>query len=300
MNEIITKLSKPLNPAEIELRIGSVSENKGFSLLVYKTARTDIKRLNEVCGVYWKNKFFYDEQKLLCCEILIYDSEIKEWIGRSDVGIESKTEKEKGSYSDARKRAGFCWGIGIELYEFPFIWIQWNKWHKNLKGKSVPTVYPNNWSVEYEGKDFKSGIIIKNEKNSVIWKSGVHIEPDKITDDTQSDKTETPNKETQFEYLRDNTRKIATGMYKNVKYDSYRKLISEIGKSIGTAENIGLLKRSELQLNIISLMARIDGELDDSQIEHYQNRISKAKMDELKTIKVEFEKLFKAMEVPSK
>ena len=40
-----------------------------------------------------------------------------------DCGVESNTEKEKGEASDAFKRAGFRWGIGIELYNSPRIYL---------------------------------------------------------------------------------------------------------------------------------------------------------------------------------
>ena len=42
---------------------------------------------------------------------------------KEDCGTESFTEKEKGEASDAFKRAGFRWGIGIELYNSPRIMI---------------------------------------------------------------------------------------------------------------------------------------------------------------------------------
>lgn len=124
-NDILKELSKPLTKDDIELRVGVVSE-KGISLLIYKTARTDINRLNDVVGLNWKNQHFYDANGLLCCKIAIYNETTKEWISREDVGVESNTEKEKGNYSDSFKRAGFRWGIGIELYNAPFIFINWN------------------------------------------------------------------------------------------------------------------------------------------------------------------------------
>jgi hypothetical protein len=124
MNEIMQKLAEPLTKEDIDLRVGNISE-KGFTLLLYKTARTDVKRLNSVCGIYWKNRHFYDTKGLIVCEISIYDAETGQWISREDVGTESNTEKEKGSYSDSFKRAGFKWGIGIELYNPPFIFIKW-------------------------------------------------------------------------------------------------------------------------------------------------------------------------------
>ena len=104
MNEL--KLDSPLTKDEVELRIGMVNIS-GFSLLAYKTARTDVNRLNKVHGDNWKNNHFYDSKDNICCEILVWNPTIKEWIGRSDVGVESFTEKEKGSYSDSFKRAGY-------------------------------------------------------------------------------------------------------------------------------------------------------------------------------------------------
>ena len=146
------KLNTALTKDDIELRIGSTSA-KGFSLLLYKTARTDIKRLTEVYGNKWKNRHFYDDKKLLCCEISIWDDEIKEWIGRSDVGVESYTEKEKGSYSDSFKRAGFRWGIGLELYQGPFIWLNWEMKQFGDKFKPVGFFSSNLLISEYEVKD---------------------------------------------------------------------------------------------------------------------------------------------------
>jgi hypothetical protein len=138
----IEKLCNPLDKADIELRIGTTSA-KGFSLLAYKTARTDVKRLNEVCGLNWCNSYFYDAKDILSCSIAIKSED--EWVSRTDVGTESNTEKEKGSYSDAFKRAGFKWGIGIELYQSPFIWVNWEMTEKEYGGKK-----------KYEPKGFYS------------------------------------------------------------------------------------------------------------------------------------------------
>jgi hypothetical protein len=137
---LIQKLCNPLDKADIELRVGTTSA-KGFSLLAYKTARTDVKRLNEVCGLNWSNTYFYDAKDILSCAIAIkHDGE---WVSRVDVGTESNTEKEKGSYSDAFKRAGFKWGIGIELYQSPFIWVNWE-----MKDKKPEGFYPSNLDIQ--------------------------------------------------------------------------------------------------------------------------------------------------------
>ena len=49
------------------------------------------------------------------------------WIWKSDAGTESNQDAEKGNASDARKRAGFAWGIGRCLYTSPLIWVKADK-----------------------------------------------------------------------------------------------------------------------------------------------------------------------------
>ena len=170
MKEVLKELSAPLTKEDVELRIGATSI-KGFSLLLYKTARTDVKRLNSVCNTYWKNRHFYDTKELLCCEISIYDTGIKEWVSRVDVGTESYTEKEKGSYSDSFKRAGFRWGIGLELYQSPFIWISWEmELNKNGKGYKPKGFYPSSMLLEkYEVENGQINLKISYKSKGAIF-----------------------------------------------------------------------------------------------------------------------------------
>ena len=115
-----------LKADEIECRISTVSE-KGVSLLLYKTARTDYQLLDECVGMFnWQNKYEVIDGKMYC-GIGIRDNGMAEWIWKWNCGVESNTEAEKGQASDAMKRAGFCWGIGTELYSAPFIWIPADK-----------------------------------------------------------------------------------------------------------------------------------------------------------------------------
>lgn len=113
-----------LKASEIECRVGTVSkEGKGFSLLLYKDARVDMKILDEVFGWDgWKREHQLIDGKLFCT-VSIWSEKRNEWISKQDVGTESYTEKEKGQASDAFKRACVNFGIGRELYTSPFIWI---------------------------------------------------------------------------------------------------------------------------------------------------------------------------------
>lgn len=114
---------RSLKADEIEVRVGSVGA-KGCTMLLYKNARVDRQMLDEEFGqMNWQCRY-EDHKGNLFCSIGVYDSSKKEWIWKEDCGAESMTEKEKGEASDAFKRAGFRWGIGIELYSSPFIFLQ--------------------------------------------------------------------------------------------------------------------------------------------------------------------------------
>lgn len=112
---------RALAAGEIEVRVGQVGDGY-VTLLLYKNARVDRAMLDEEFGkMNWSCK--YSEHKgNLFCSIGVYDPDKKEWVWKEDCGTESQTEKEKGEASDAFKRAGFRWGIGIELYNAPRIY----------------------------------------------------------------------------------------------------------------------------------------------------------------------------------
>ena len=118
---------RDLKADEIECRVQSVKKN-GLILLLYKDARVDMNILDETVGsINWQNKF-YEHKGILFCSLGINTNYNKpelpdRWIWKDDAGVESNTEAEKGNASDARKRSGFAWGIGRELYTAPFTWI---------------------------------------------------------------------------------------------------------------------------------------------------------------------------------
>ena len=111
-----------LTANDVECRIKKIT-NEGAVLLLYKTARVDMRILDEVYGsMNWQRHHEVINDNLFCT-ISIWDSETSQWVSKQDVGTESNAEAEKGQASDAFKRAGFAWGIGRELYDAPFIWI---------------------------------------------------------------------------------------------------------------------------------------------------------------------------------
>lgn len=71
--------------------------------------------------------------------------------------------KEKGEASDALKRAGFTWGIGVELYNSPFIWIPAEKIHSKYDKFRVEKI-----KINEETKDIE-GLSIKNDKGERVY-----------------------------------------------------------------------------------------------------------------------------------
>ena len=123
---------RDLRADEIEVRIAQTNQ-WGVNLLLYKDARCDMNILDETVGSQnWQNKF-YEHKGILFCSLGIntnYEHQKKvvdfpdRWVWKDDAGVESNTEAEKGNASDARKRSGFAWGIGRELYTAPNIKIE--------------------------------------------------------------------------------------------------------------------------------------------------------------------------------
>lgn len=113
---------RTLRKDEIEVRVAS-TQNNVAQLLLYKTARTDAAILDETFGQFNWQCSYSEIKGNLFCTISVRDPNTNEWISKSDCGVESNIEKEKGEASDAFKRSGFRWGIGVELYGTPKIKI---------------------------------------------------------------------------------------------------------------------------------------------------------------------------------
>ena len=118
------KLNTPLRVDEIDFRVQSINRGGYATILAYKDARVDMNRLDAVYGVEgWTNTYEVINGNLFC-SISVWSDNMKQWVSKQNVGTESQAEKEKGQASDAFKRAGFCLGIGRELYDYPVISVK--------------------------------------------------------------------------------------------------------------------------------------------------------------------------------
>lgn len=173
---------RKLRADEIECRVAQVS-SKGCSLLLYKTARVDRAILDEEFGAMgWQNDFKVIDGKMYG-GIGVWHNDLDEWVWRWDCGTESNTEAEKGQASDCFKRAGFKWGIGVELYTAPFIWLNVDVKQEGSKWKLANPF--TKYSVKYieYNNDTISHLEIVDDKDNTVYFMGK-----KVTKNTQKPK----------------------------------------------------------------------------------------------------------------
>ena len=172
-----------LEPDDIEVKIKQVTQKGAFALL-YKTARTDMRYLDETYGANNWQIGYQMIGDMLFCTISVWDDEKKQWISKQSNGIESREDGEgneaKGWASDSCKRSGFLWGIGRELYSSPKVFLNVaTKQDGEFKGKPVYKL-EDPWAkyvvtdIEYDNKRRISKLIIMCEKTGeIVYRYGV-------------------------------------------------------------------------------------------------------------------------------
>lgn len=238
----ITKI-RSLRADEIEVRVAQVTE-KGAQLLLYKDSRCDKRILDETFGIYgWKNDF-KEILGNLFCTVSVYDAEKNVWIDKTDCGVESFSEKEKGQASDAFKRACFNLGIGRELYTKIFYFVKVPK--KNTKGK---------YELVNKNEKFNVSEITINEKTEKIEKIKIANEKGEIVFSygygSKTPKKET-SKNTTDEKITDEQIKLIHTLFTKIDVDgfkekTYKKLKIESSKELskkGAKELIDFLQKA--------------------------------------------------------
>ena len=178
-----------LTADDIEVRVQSVKQN-GLILLLYKNARVDMAILDETVGAEnWQREHYECKGNLFCRvginvntktilgEVGMVDV-LDRWVWKSDCGVESNTEAQKGEASDSFKRACFNWGIGRELYTAPFLWIPATNCHiveagKDKYGKPIFKCY-DKFAVEK--------ILIENKRITALSIINTSIQSDKVSE----------------------------------------------------------------------------------------------------------------------
>jgi hypothetical protein len=125
VTETIERLQKPLGANEIDFRVQSINRGGYATILAYKDARVDMKRLDDVFGIAGWQRDYKMVGNVFLCGVSIRDDG-GEWITKWDTGTESNAEAIKGLASDSFKRSCFNFGIGRELYDYPLISVKLN------------------------------------------------------------------------------------------------------------------------------------------------------------------------------
>ena len=135
-------LKEPFDPKIISWRVGATSGDKKSGIaLAYIDARDVMKRLDDVCGLEWQDRYPFAG----CCEIGLKIN--GEWLWRSNGADETNVEGVKGQFSDAFKRAAVLWGIGRYLYYLPNVWVPLNDKKAIIKPPELPA-----WAKPKESK----------------------------------------------------------------------------------------------------------------------------------------------------
>lgn len=166
----LNKLKRNLTADEIDFRVGTVIvKNKAWAtILAYKDARVDMNVLDDAVGSEnWQIKFREEKECIVASLGIKIDGE---WVWKEGNGVNTDFEAAKGGYSDSQKRAGFQWGIGRSLYNFPQIFIElkpdeYNETTKKATNKLRPKDW--NWDITYE-KDAVVKLIATDTKTGEV------------------------------------------------------------------------------------------------------------------------------------
>ena len=139
--------------------------------MAYIDQRDLMDVLDAYCEYGWQKKYEEVAGNLFCSiGINMPDSTIQ-W--RSDCGVESNQDAEKGRASDAAKRAGVNWGVGRFLYDMKIQYVTTN-------AKKDAGNYPH--CIDEQGKQIWDLTEYINNKNPNAPKAPVQVK-EPSTDD---------------------------------------------------------------------------------------------------------------------
>lgn len=120
--EIFDRLSAPFMPEEIDWRVGSTNSDKTKGMaLAYMDARAVMDRLDSSCGPQnWQCQYTQAGSIMICAIGIKFGDD---WVWKQDGAGATDFEGEKGTMSDAFKRAAVRWGIGRYLYDIKAPWV---------------------------------------------------------------------------------------------------------------------------------------------------------------------------------
>lgn len=123
ITEIEEKYSNLSKIIPYKWRIQS-KKNGWCTVVAYIDARDAMNLLDSAVGPENWQDHYQQIKHSVYCRLGIKFSDKGDWIWKSDVGVPSKIEPEKGEASDAFKRACVKFGLGRFLYDFDMIFLK--------------------------------------------------------------------------------------------------------------------------------------------------------------------------------
>ncbi len=131
--EIANKINNLKKTIPFKWRVQSEIKGKLLvRMIAYVDARDVAEQLDKIIGPENWTDTFKEVKGSLFCSIGINVDGV--WVHKSDCGVASRTEKEKGESSDAFKRAAVKWGINRDAYKVGMLDIP----AKEFNGKKYP------------------------------------------------------------------------------------------------------------------------------------------------------------------
>jgi len=129
--KIFKELYKPFPLDRVKFRVGARTKDKKKCIpLAYVDARDVIQRLNNTFGLGWESS----QTGMGGCSLTLPFGEKR--ITRTDDAGETKVEAEKGKYSGALKRAAVHFGVGLYLYYFPNVYVDFDGYGIGMKNNN--------------------------------------------------------------------------------------------------------------------------------------------------------------------
>lgn len=178
LNELFDKLAEPFPPDAVSWRVGSTNgeKTKGMAL-AYLDARDVMDRLDLVCGPAGWQRHHPHVGATTTCEISIW-VEGRGWVVKSDGAGDTQVEAEKGSLSDAFKRAAVNWGVGRYLYSLPSPWVELVAAGRSYKIKDTEYGKLRQLLASHSGISIKSAAQAKRDQDYEFFKAKIEAAED--------------------------------------------------------------------------------------------------------------------------
>jgi hypothetical protein len=178
-------LSRPTPKDRVKFRVGFKTQDGSSScMLAYVDARYVQDAFDEAVGSEnWDNNYESIDGKMFCnITVRFPDGSVAT---KSDCGVETDVEKEKGQASDAFKRAAVLFGVGRDLYGYPDYWAE-----NNSNGYPPKNWTPPGWGADEDNASKKANE--PNKASSSISTTKDNPQPEPLKDAPLFEEEEKP------------------------------------------------------------------------------------------------------------